>query len=42
MRSNIDLISVILIILGILILNSSNNIGWLFIIGGILKWALGK
>jgi len=42
MRSSIDVVSVILIFLGIIILSSHNNFGWIFVGGGILKWALGK
>ena len=42
MRNSVDIVSVILIILGIIILSGSNNLGWLFVGGGILKWALGK
>ncbi|MEK6888801.1 MAG: hypothetical protein AABW80_01705 [Nanoarchaeota archaeon] len=42
MRSSIDIVSVILVILGIITLSNNNNLGWIFIGGGILKWALGK
>ena len=42
MRGNLDVVSVILIVLGIIILANNNNLGWLFVAGGILKWALGK
>lgn len=42
MRANIDIVSVIMSFLGIILISSNNNVGWLFIGGGILKWALGK
>jgi len=42
MRKSIDLVVVLMIFFGIIILNSKNNLGWLFILGGILKWALEK
>ncbi len=42
MRANIDIISVGAIFLGVLIISSNNSLGWLFIIGGLIKWALGK
>jgi len=42
MRPPIDIISVIVILLGIVLVNSSNQLGWLFIMGGLIKWAMGK
>jgi len=39
MRPPIDIISVIVILLGVVLVNSNNQLGWLFIIGGLIKWA---
>jgi hypothetical protein len=42
MREKVDIVSVIMIILGFIMINSNNNLGWLFIAIGILKWVLEK
>lgn len=42
MRKEVDIVSIIMIILGLVMINSNNNLGWFFIIVGILKWSSEK
>ena len=42
MRKEIDIVSVIMILLGLFMINSNNNFGWFFIVVGVLKWLAEK